>query len=806
MKKIAVLNCIIIRRQYFAAIFLRKDFPIIHMKGSYIMKNSMKTVAKTAALILAATMAGSAIPMNISAVPGGGSSTTSSNSDVELQAALTVAKKRITIPDELEEFDYSTSMSYGTKVFKFRWYNIKDMNSKNVHYIEATVVGDIISSYNEYYGDRDYYGTPGFAKLSESQMLEKAKSYISQLDPSIKDKVTVSLGNNLSIYSNRVTINFARFENGVEVTSNGGNVTIDKNTGELISFTVNWWDNAKFDDASKAKSESEIKELYKKLCKLTPYYKISTNWDTMEKTVEIVYEPDMYSEIDAFTGKKSTIWDDMREAEGTRFYGYNSFYNEVEEAAVADANPATGAGTEGGVEFSKAELEKIQIDNSLITPEKAFEQLKKDKYAALSDDYVISSYDIYSDNNYDAEPVLYEEGKEPKKEEQKFYLSVNFKVKDELKEKYTGYKNISVQLNAKTGEMLYLNRYGKSGELPKLDVTKAKAVADGAATTYSKKIINSYKSDKGNTEPVSTWGDKNQYYETERTFKYNRYENGIQVSGDYIYVDVDSEGTVTRYNFNHTEDVKFPAANILTTDQAFEKLYQQQKFNYYYDGWITKDGQVKTYLLYRMDSFYLNARTGKLCNWYGGEPYSYNKEKTAYSDIKGIPQETAILTLQKHGVTISNEAKFRPNDYIEKDTFASLVSMALGGVYYHSYGEAEYVMVDVPVAADEAYEVPDDASAAEKAAAEKSKYVTRTDAAVMFTQSSGFGKVSELKGIFKTPFSDVKDTDENIGSIAVAYSMGFMKGENGKFSGEKQITRAEAMQMIYDYILSKGNK
>ena len=756
-----------------------------------------KSMVKIAALILAAMMAGSAIPMNVAALPLGSSSTTSSNSDVDLQAALTTVKKRITIPDELKEFDYSTGMSYGTKVFNFRWYNVKDVNSKNSHQISVTVVGDIITDYEEYYGDRNYYGNPSFAQLSESQMLAKAKSYIAQLDPSIKDNVTVSL-RSLNINSDRAIIGFTRTQNGIEVSSNKGSVTINKNTGELISFEVSWWGNAKFDSPANAKSESEIKELYTKLCKLTPYYKISTDWSTKKKTVNIVYEPDMTSEIDAFTGKESTIWEDMHKADGTRFYGMAIETAEDEDAAssAGAANPATG---EGGVTFTKAELEKIRIDNSLITPEKAFEQLKKDKYAALSDDYVISSYDIYAENDYGTEPIVYDEGKAPAKEkEQKFNMTLSFKVKDSLKEKYTGYKNITVQLDAKTGEVLYINKYGKSGDLPKLDVTKTKAVADGAAKTYAKNIINSYKSDKSNTEPVSTWGDKNKYYETSRSFRYNRYVNGIQVSNDGIYVTVDSEGTVTRFSFNHTDDVKFPAADILTADQAFEKLYEQKKFDCYYDGWITKDGQVRTYLLYRMGGFYLNAKTGKLCNWNGSDLNERN-ENVTYTDIKGIPQETAILTLQRHGVTISDEKKFRPNDYIEKNEFSSLVSMALGGGYY--FYDEEYI--------DVAEEVPapvENAPSGQNKAAKESKYVTRTDAAVMFTQSSGFGKVSELKGIFKTPFSDVKSNDENIGSIAVAYSMGFIKGDSGTFNGTKKITRAEAMQMIYDYILSKGKK
>ena len=35
----------------------------------------------------------------------------------------------------------------------------------------------------------------------------------------------------------------------------------------------------------------------------------------------------------------------------------------------------------------------------------------------------------------------------------------------------------------------------------------------------------------------------------------------------------------------------------------------------------------------------------------------------------------------------------------------------------------------------------------------------------------------------------------------MAYAMGFIDKGNGTFGGSKKVTRAEAVQMIYDYIL-----
>ncbi|MGN0674884.1 MAG: S-layer homology domain-containing protein, partial [Oscillospiraceae bacterium] len=486
--------------------------------------------------------------------------------------------------------------------------------------------------------------------------------------------------------------------------------------------------------------------------------------------------------IDAFTGKESTIWEDMKAAEGTRYYGGWDCDDAVAEECDSDEgleNPATGS-----VNFTPAELEKIQKDNNLIKTDKAFEMLKTDKLVALTDDYKLKSYEIYSTEDV-------------KTGDETFYLDLRYAVKDELKENYKSYTNINVRLNAETGEVLYLNRYGNKADLPKLDVAKAKGIAESVAKTYSKDIFTQYKADKSNSSPVSSWtsGGKT-YYESERSFAFNRFVNGIQVTGDQISVSVDSNGVVTSYSVNHTEDVTFVPNNILGKSEAFDKLYDQQAFEYYYDGWITKDGKVKTYLIYKMDSFYLNANTGKLCSWSGTEPYTYvSAEDVKYSDIKGIKQEEAIRALQKYGVVLTTKSKFEPDKLITEDEFMNLVTSALGGysVAYEDEVEVEYVEEDMTLAQK--------TEAEKKAEAEKKDKAETTvkEAAVMFGKLYLSADIAKLN-IFKSPFSDVKNSDEDAGYIAVANAKGFITGENGKLNGEKTITRAEAAQIIYDYL------
>ncbi|MCH5349997.1 MAG: S-layer homology domain-containing protein [Oscillospiraceae bacterium] len=742
-----------------------------------------RSIAKTAALIMAVMMTGTAIPASVSAEPGGTVSTESNESDKALREALTIVKKRVTIPSELSEFYYNNAEEYGTKAFNFTW-NTPD-DAKTYKQLNISIVGNIIVSYELYdSGDESEKNGFGFAKLSEKKILQKAKEHLKRLDPSIGDNARLELGH-VSLYTNTASVTIERYETGVPVKNNYGEMYLNKNTGELQYFSLAWADNAKFPDSKNAKTVAEIQQDFKKLCKLTPYYVINKNWYTGEVTANIVYDPDFPSEIDAFTGKKSTIWEDMRNAEGKRLssilYGITDDYD--------DASSYAGVADDGDDDsmFTEEELKKIQQEESLLTKEQVFELLKNDKIVALTDDYEVSKYSVSSRKEY---PVVLDNERgiaysDKSKEEENFYVSVTYKVKDAVKDKFKGYKTVYVYLNAGTGEIISMEKWGLAGELPRLDVKKSAAAADEAAKAFDGDIFHEYKANEGNSAPVQVWTNtilakdgqtvETERYETYRTFGYSRYVNGIQVYGDGIYVEVDSNGVVTEYSSTYTEAV-FPSADILTPDQALDKLFKQQKFHYYYDGWVGKDGSIHTYLIYRMDGFYLNAKTGELSGWSG---VPVKKDETSdgevkYTDIKGIPQEQAILTLQKYNIVLTTDSKFDPTGDITEYEFRNLLIKALEV-------DANDSDIDKNVMKETA--------------------LTREGAAVIYTRCYDTGGITNIRGIFKPPYSDVKSSDKNAGAITVAYSRGFFGKGNGKFNGSKKITRAEAMQMIYDHIL-----
>lgn len=722
--------------------------------------------------------------------------------DASMKAALTAVKKRIDIPEELSEFTYAESKVHSKTGYNFNW---TTPNGAEEHKsINVSIIGGVITGYSRQgFGDDDGFQSrdPKLAKLSQQEVIAKAKESFKKLNPDIYGECGFYLSN-LSLTSSSARINITRSVNGIDVSSNGGTIRINQNTGELTAVDLTWWDGAKFSDSKTAKTEAEIQDAFKSLCTLTPYYRISHKWDEESKkskpTVRIVYSPDFTDEIDAYTGKASTIWEDMEKAGGSRYYG-DLIANPATGISYDDAVAEAGEALDEEVDFSEEELKKLEQNAKLLKTADVTALLKKDKFVALTDNYKLKSYNVSSQKD--------DKGKES------FTMYVNYTLDTEKPAAKEYYKYINVTVDAENGKILSLNKYGdtfETDEFAKLDVKNANAVAEEAAKTYAKDIISVYKADKSNSEPVKQIGttevwdnETNQkteekLYETSRTFVFNRFENDIQVTNNAVRVTVDINGVVTCYDTNHTENITFPKADIISTDEAFKKLFEQEKFEKYYDGWITKDGEFKTYLLYDMGSFTLNAKTGKICNWDGSSrdtgSTGYHTD-AEYSDIKDIPQRDAVLEMQKYGVTLRTDGKkFLPNDPISEEEFSNLLAELFNEAVAIDYAELEEVYDDSP-------EGKAKAKAAAEAAAKDRAETTRREAAVMFAQMYDHSNIAGIKGIFKSFYSDIKTSDENAGHIAIAYAKGFFgKTADGQFHGDKVITRAEAMQLVYDYL------
>ena len=181
-----------------------------------------------------------------------------------MKAALTTVKKRIDIPEELTEFTYAESKVYGQTGYNFNW--TTPNGAKEYKSINVSIIGGVITEYSRQgFGDDDGFQSfqsrdPKLAKLTQQEVLAKAKESFKKLNPDIYSECNFEL-RNLSLTSSKARIAISRNVNGIDVSNNGGSIRINQNTGELVNMNLEWWDGAKFSDPKTAKTEADTGSL-----------------------------------------------------------------------------------------------------------------------------------------------------------------------------------------------------------------------------------------------------------------------------------------------------------------------------------------------------------------------------------------------------------------------------------------------------------------------------------------------------------------------------------------------------------------
>ena len=749
------------------------------------------TIAKLAAAARAVMMTVSAGAVPVLAASNSSSSSTSSQSETKKQkamkTALTVVKKRVKIPDRLTEFNYSMSTSYGTEAFTFTW---RDKEYKES--IEIFYANDIILSYN-YYDNRDNGKDvkQSFAQLTDAQLIDYAKKAFKMLDPDLANKGKYSV-DSIDLFGDTAAVKLDRMENGVAVEGNGGTIVVNKNTGELVSMNIEWfWNGTKYDSTASKLTADEARAKYKSLTTLTPIYRIVSEYnektDKYEQKAVLLYLPSFTDEIDAVTGKPSTIWNDMDNDKGIRNFS-SYYYNSMADGGVETAaDVACEEADDDGVEFTEAELKEITADEGLLKKDEITALLNKDKYTKMPDYVSLNYANLYKNEDtgeYSYEMTYvggqYDEYEQPVEDEGTDEAGNNVSNSAE-KPTNEPYFYMSVKVNAKTGKVDNFSKsrdtsFDSSKEYP----VKANAkIAEAAAKHFYGDIFGEYKADESNSEPCDFYTDRNGkkiYTESSRNYRFNRYVNGVKVEGDYICISVDITGDVESISYGYS-DVKFPSVPKFDNDKAFEQLFKQIKLRYYYDGYYKKDGTAKTYLLYDINDYTLDSKY-RVVEWDGTPLPAERDDNTDYTDISGIAQENAIKTLARYGITLETKnGKFDPNAKLTDKEFATVIYKATRNYVPYYVEDGNYQKE------------------------EKAVTLTKKEAAKVFVDVYGGSDYAELKGIYRAPFKDVAVSDDYVGYIAIAKALGFASADkNGNYSPNKVLTRAQAMQMIYDYI------
>jgi len=651
-----------------------------------------------------------------------------------LEQAILTVKSRVNIPDDYETFNFSSGVQYGATVYHLSWSRNEDGAN-----ISVNIGGNIITGYYKYNDSNSKGGALSHISLiSKKNLYVKACELAKKLNPGIYSDMKID-ESSFSAYINSQNCNFniSRVENGVNVWGNGGTITLNKDTGELINFNLSWVNGAKFKETKGALSQKQAKESYTKNIGLTPVYRVITDYEAKTQKAVLLYLPKSEERIDAFTGKISSF--------EPNFYG--GYAAEDDFAANEDAgSPSVVRGDTA--KLTPAELSAVEKEKGLISLEQAASKITGDKYNAFPADSKISSASLTQDYYYNQEEYCWN----------------------------IGFTNGSALINAKTGGILSYNYYEIRDYASKIDSAAVGKNADAALRTYLGGKFGEFKAEDKNIN--QSGGEKNvpvQIYGM--SFSYNRYVNNIKVESDSIWIRTNPNGLITSFYYTYS-NVSFPSdSKMLTEKKALEKLYAGMDLDLSYFINISDKNVITTALLYQMPYFTVDAFTGDTVDFRGDKIAA--DDRGGYSDINSHSIKNIALKLYENGITLpAVNGKLMPDSNISETDLIQLVNSVCTN-WEDFYSLYTYRIYNKKTAVS----------------------ITRRDAVKCFITALGGKKFAEITKLYASPFADIKKNDRDVGFFALANAMGIISpNSKGGINPEAKLTRAQALRMVYGYL------
>ena len=239
--------------------------------------------------------------------------------------------------------------------------------------------------------------------------------------------------------------------------------------------------------------------------------------------------------------------------------------------------------------------------------------------------------------------------------------------------------NISVNLNAETGEVIQASNYdhkvNEENAVPTITAKDAEKISDEFIKRIEPKKFN--ESIKRNYNNLGYYGSSNY------NFNYINKVNGIDFEGNSINIDVDGvKGTVVSYYKNWNEDLKFPEVkDIIDSKTAAEAFKKEAKMNLKYVAFTQNynyyDNKKAVKLLYAtefINGYFLDAKDGKMLNLnnpsIGAVVKDLNeKEKEVFynKEIIVAPRTEAVEEVEAKKIINSFINKLYGEGYVIKD-------------------------------------------------------------------------------------------------------------------------------------------
>lgn len=692
--------------------------------------------------------------------------------DRELENAIRTAKSKFTIPEDYK-FTSSIYTSQSKKIYELQWRSRDTIDGVNIN---VSVDGNGTILYYYRYSSEDYRRERRLPELSREEAKVRADEYIEHIAPGLLQDLKYQEEYQDNVMDINYYLRYYRVENGVPYYNDGVSIGINRDTGELQSYSLNWTEDLEFPSPEGAISLEEAEKAYMDELGLRLIYSFTRDDDVLRAfpLYTTIYD-NMDFVIDALSGRKLRL--------EYSIYGYAA--GDADFIAEEKQAPTMAAGE--SIRLSPEELKAIQEAAKLISLEEAERLVRSSEFLGIPDEYEMQNYYLYTswpDNR-------------------EYIWSLRFNKPSEDDRIRSDYVNVSI--NAKSKEITSFYSYKNQQDAGQKQPIKDLAGAKEDVNAFLRKYYPKYFEQLEYNWMIEEYMDDAAAKEDSYYITYTRLVDGVPFPENGVSISYDNlNGEINSFSLDWF-DMEFPSVkNVISRDDAhkilFDKIGLLMEYRYGAGPVIplmaAEDRkQARAALVYSLSPdkpLYIDANNGNIVYRDGSE--YVEPKKVSYKDIEGHFAQKQISVLADFGIYLDGD-EFRPNDAITQKDFLTLLSRTLsyyGPIITGSSSQKEidefYAYLVREGIIRESEIAPDSTVAREEAV----KYIIR---------ALKYDKVAEIRGIFNINFMDGDSiSPELYGYVAIASGLGIVNGNGANFMPKKNTTRGEAAVMIYNYL------
>ncbi|WP_194544607.1 YcdB/YcdC domain-containing protein [Paenibacillus sp. JZ16] len=380
-----------------------------------------------------------------------------------------------------------------------------------------------------------------------------------------------------------------------------------------------------------------------------------------------------------------------------------------------------------------------------------------------------------------------------------------------------GGEMVSAEVDAKTGQIYSYNRYrfDRTGAPEVKSPISQQAAQDLAFETVSRLVPNAVEEWKLTSVDKMGKDTKTLNYQ----FSFQRYIGNIRVMGDSLNLTIEADGQIQGFSVNSEAVLsKLPtdAKPAVSAEQAKAKYLEEieLKLKYgYYGGYATNGSEIMKPFIkliyypthkkaaYGGIAVPLDAKNGE---WRDITPEMSRKDIPAVTDAAGHDAEAALKELVKYRVLVPDkDGKVYPDRQITLGEWYQLVAASVSPSYEQVYGRSTmdpyaglqpdhpyYQAIQVLIGQNWIPYDPD-------STLQLDRKLTRDELASSLTRILNYEKLSKAF-ILPTDVQGISDADAitNKGAALIALKLGLLPAVDGKFLPEREVTRAEAAEVL----------